>query len=359
MEQRARRAPSYNKTGWLPLDKRSRAVARLGLRFAQSSRLAVFGSTVAFLRPARDGAGKTNAHAARLVSWSMWALSTTLTALSLFLLALNLSHPNVHVFDFWAVNTMMAVGCSAVGAVIASRCPENPIGWIFCAIGLLSGVRHLSAQYATYALLAAPDSLPGGEALAWIASWTWVLYLGLYVFLGLLFPNGRLPTRRWRWVAWLSTAVVALGAISVAFWPGPVYGLGPIHNPLGIEPLGITDANSVVRLVLTLVYALGFAMAISLFVRLRRARGVERQQLKWFVYAVAIALSGAIPEYVIFPLINVSVSWVSWVAFILVIAGLVGMPIAIGIAILKYRLYDIDVIINRTLVYGTLSAIAA
>src|SRR3712207_5059908 len=98
----------------------------------------------------------------------MLGLSMALTALSLLLLALTLSHPNVHTFDYWAETTAITVGCSVIGAVIASCSPENPIGWIFCAIGLLSGARHLSAQYAIYTLLAAPGSLPGGEVLAWI-----------------------------------------------------------------------------------------------------------------------------------------------------------------------------------------------
>jgi signal transduction histidine kinase len=278
-----------------------------------------------------------------------------LTALSLLLLASNLAHPGVYIFDSWIEYTVSVVALSTVGVVIASRCPENPIGWIFCMIGLLGGLRHLSAQYASYALLAAPGSLPGGEAAAWLTSWLWVCYLGLYVFLGLLFPHGRLPTSRWRWVSWPSAGVVLTGAVLVAFSPGSVHGLGPIQNPLGIDLLGIFP-NGIARPVLTLLYTLGLFMAISLFVRLRHARGIKRQQLKWFTCAVSIALSGAIPQYVIFPVTNVPASWVSWLDLTLLVSGLVGIPVAVGIAILKYRLYDIDVIINRTLVYGALSA---
>jgi two-component system NarL family sensor kinase len=361
--QRSERAPHPSKFS-RPLTRlQTRVNSRLGLRLTGSSGSPAVGPTIAFLeqvgtrlQPALHPTRKIDARVAAPFAWSIWGLSMALTAVSLFLLALNLYHPDIHVFDFWVINTVMTVGCSAVGAVIASRCPENLIGWIFCAIGLASAVRHFGAQYAIYALLAAPSSLPAGEALAWIASWLWVLYLGLYVVLGLLFPNGRLPTRRWWWVAWLNATVVLAGAISVAFAPGPVYGLGPIQNPLGFELFGTVDAVSMVKLILMLVYALGLAMAISLFVRLRRTRGVERQQLKWFVYAVAIALSGAIPEFVVFPAINLSVPWASWVDLALVVVGIGGIPIAVGIAILKYRLYDIDAIINRTLVYGALSA---
>lgn len=301
----------------------------------------------------RRGAGGLSPRTATRLAWSACGLSITLTALSLLLLTLNLSYPGIRVFDAWSEYAVSATTFSVVGAIIASRCPTIPIGWIFCGIGIIGGVRHLSAQYATYTLLALPGSLPAGEALAWAASWLWVFYLGLFVFLGLLFPDGRLPSGRWRWVAWASAAVVLMGATSVAFSPGPVHSLDPkIQNPLGM-----VGAYSTVRAVLTLLYVLGLAMAISLFVRLRHAKGVERQQLKWFAYTVAVAISGAIPKFVVFPVTGVPAAWVSWVSSVLTMVGLVGIPIAIGIAIFKYRLYDIDLIINRTLVYVALSAI--
>jgi len=140
-----------------------------------------------------------NHRRAAWIAWSLWALSLALTALSLLLLVLNLSHPDVPVYSFWAENVLMAVGFSTVGAVVVPRLPpENPIGWLFCAIGFIWAVLHFSGEYAIYTLLAAPGSLPGGEVAGWIYSWPWVLALGLIVFLGLLFPNGRLPSDRWR-----------------------------------------------------------------------------------------------------------------------------------------------------------------
>ncbi|MDQ3637789.1 MAG: histidine kinase, partial [Actinomycetota bacterium] len=363
MRESTERAPSQDGTERLLADAQNCGEPPLKPRFAESLGSTVFEFAVASFRkaknrvhPASYRAGKTNVGATVWLARTTWGLSTTLTALSLLFLALSLSHPGVYIFDSWIEYTVSVVALSTVGLVIASRCPENPIGWIFCTIGLLGGMRHLGAQYASYALLAAPGSLPGGEVAAWFTSWLWVFYLGLYVFLGLLFPYGWLPTSRWRWVSWLSGSIILTGAILVAFSPGSVHGLGPIQNPLGMDLLGIAGPNRVVRPVLILLYTLGLFMAISLFVRLRRARGVERQQLKWFTYAVTIALSGAIPEYVIFPVTSVPASWVSWVDLTLLVSGLVGIPIAMGIAILKYRLYDIDLIINRTLVYGALSA---
>ena len=166
----------------------------------------------------RRKAGKVNARTAAWLAWSTWGLSLALTAFSLLLLALNLSHPNLHIFDYWAEYTVAAVVGSTVGAVIASPRPENPIGWIFCTgAGLAAGVHHFGAEYAVYALLAGPDSLTGGESLAWITSWNWTLSIGLFVFLCLLFPDGRLPSSRLRWVAWLNVYVVLMGAVSIAF----------------------------------------------------------------------------------------------------------------------------------------------
>jgi hypothetical protein len=154
-----------------------------------------------------------SARAAAWLAWIMWALSIALTVLSLWLLILNLSHPNVPIYLYWAEGTLLAAGYSTVGAVVASRRPENPIGWVLCSIGLSWGAYHFSTEYATYALLAAPGSLPAAKAAAWIYSWLWVPGLGLIVFLALLFPSGRLPSPRWRPFAWLSVLLVAAGTI--------------------------------------------------------------------------------------------------------------------------------------------------
>ena len=131
------------------------------------------------------------------LAWYMCALSLALTSLSLLLLVLNLFHAGVSIYYYWLETTLVAVGYSTVGAVISPRCPpNNPIGWLFCAIGLIFAATHFSSEYASYALLAQPGSLLGGEAAAWMWSWLWVPGLGLVVFLGLLFPNGRLPSAR-------------------------------------------------------------------------------------------------------------------------------------------------------------------
>jgi hypothetical protein len=287
------------------------------------------------------------------LAWSLWALSLALTALSLLLLALmSLSHPDVHIFDHWLDSTLAAIAFSTVGAVIAPRTrSDNPIGWLFCVGGLLFAVTHFSAEYAIYTLLAAPGSLlPGGEAAAWLTSWLWVPQLGSVLLVILLFPNGRLPSRGWRWFAWLSVLLVLVGALLSAFAPGPTIALGPINNPLAVESLPNDAYKSVERVMNALI----FVAVISLIIRLRGARELERQQIKWFVYATVLMISGGILTYPVSEAIG-SV-WLKWISFVPFIVGVMFIPISMGIAIMRYRLYDIDVVINRTLVYGTLTA---
>src|SRR5215218_2540751 len=295
---------------------------------------------------------------ARAVSWLAWsvcALSLALTALSLLLLALNLSHPNSHIFGAWLDGTLSALSYAPVGALIASRHPANPVGWLLCLYGLVISLSGFSAQYATYALLARPDSLPGGEVMAWITSWILPIINGLTVFYILLFPTGRLPGRRWRWLAWLSVAFVVVGVILAAFSPGALLGmLGPIRNPLGVE--GFTNVYKAV--LFTMAPLLTLAAALAVFLRLRRAMGVERQQIKWFTYAAVATVSATILAYIIPGVIDTP-TWFERLGYALNIVTIPAIPVAIGIAILRYRLYDIDLIINRTLVYGLLTATLA
>src|SRR5215210_7127690 len=161
-----------------------------------------------------------SARTATWLAWSLCALSLVLTALSLLLLALNLSHPNTHIYDPWLDNTLTAISYAPVGALIASRHPENLVGWLLCLYGFVISISHFAAQYATYALLAQPDSLPAGEAMAWITSWILPIVNGLTVFYILLFPTGWLPSRRWRWLGWITAAFVVVGVILAAFSPG-------------------------------------------------------------------------------------------------------------------------------------------
>jgi hypothetical protein len=296
------------------------------------------------------GIGGITARAASRLAWLLWALSVALTTLSLVLLVLIRSHPGTHVFDWWLGNSTIVIDVT-VGAIVASRRPENPVGWLLCLSGIAVSTSSFTSEYAIYALLAEPNSLPAGEAMAWIAAWMLPIMSGLQVAYLMLFPTGRLPSRRWRWLAWLTVAYILVGVITAAFSPGAYLGaLGPIRNPLGIE--GFTQFYKAV--VYTMSPVLFAAAAISLFIRLRRAVGVERQQLKWLAYA-----AGVFAVAIVLIIISIAIDtprWYEWVANAIFIALTPGVPVSIGIAILRYRLYDIDLLINRTLVYGLLTA---
>ena len=300
---------------------------------------------------AREKGGRIGGMSTRAtlwLAWSMWVLSLALTVLGLWLLILGLSHPNVLVYPYWPEGTLLAVGYSTVGAVVASRRPTNPIGWVLCAIGLSWGADLFNSGYAIYALLAVPGSLPAGEAAAWIASWIWIPGLGLIMSLALLFPTGRLPSARWRPFAWLSVLLVATGTILAAFSPGPSIGLS-VRNPLGIEGL-----PNVYEQLQALMFTLLFVASASLLVRLHHARGVERQQIKWVAYAGALASGASLSTYTVLEAMDLR--WIELVGKVPALVGILGVPTAVGIAILRYRLYEIDLLINRTLVYGTLTA---
>jgi hypothetical protein len=253
-----------------------------------------------------------------------------------------------------------------VGAVIVAHQPRNRIGWLCCTVGLLVGPAFFAQDYAWYALVHRPGSLPGGLAMAWLSQWPLLVAFALMVtFLLLLFPDGRLVSPRWRIVAWAAAAVLAGLWIGIAFAPGPLGagGLETVSNPLGIQWPGppprllAAIVAKAFELLIHLSALLILLSAASMVVRFRRARGVERQQLKWFTYAplaaVLVWLVSSIPALM-------SEAPTVVVLLRVYVAGAiisVGIPLAIGIAVLRYRLYDIDRLINRTLVYGWLTAI--
>jgi len=278
-----------------------------------------------------------------------------LATIDLVLVALNSSHSDVRIPEPWLAHAVSAVAFSTVGAVVGSLRPENPIGWLFCAIGVFAAIVLLSSEYAAYALLAQPNSLPWGLAMVWIRAWVWVPYVGFFVLLFLVFPEGWPPTPALRWFTSLVLFVIAYGTLLAAFSPGPLWAIGgAVDNPLGMEALRGLGTNSAVGPVESVLYVLGIVAAASQFARMRRARGVERQQIKWFTYATVVLVSGGVLDFTVSE--ATGVQWLGEIGFALTMVGVVGLPIAIAIAVLRYRLYNIDRIINRTLVYGSLTA---
>ncbi len=300
---------------------------------------------------------------AQILAWSLAALSLAMAVagLSLTILARVQGHGEtwlgVHLF----FGPTTAIAYALVGALVAARQPRNAIGWIFCAVGVSAALILLTSGYQDVDALA-EASLPGSDIARWFSLWDWMPATFLPVtFLLLLFPDGRLPSPRWRIVAWATGLALAVFIVTTALHPRPPTETIPPHNPFGIPgAVGILDLLSTSMVVLL---PLGiFGSMAALVVRFRRSRGVEREQVKWLAYGGVSAILGL--AVVILGLFVMSARTVSQiddlVAEELMISGvwiaLAVIVIAAGIAILRHRLYDINLIINRTLVYGTLSA---
>jgi hypothetical protein len=293
----------------------------------------------------------------RAAAWVAW--SSVGAAVALAALGLLLEHANGRSWFLEHLSFMLPfVAFATVGALVASRRPENPIGWILCAVGLSNLLWAFASKYAIYALITREGSLPGAEVTAWLGM-GWIATLGwglMATFLPLLFPTGKLVSPRWRPVAWLTAIVLALAIVAQAIAPGPMTEEIPaITNPIGIESAAVI-IPVVESVGMTLLMAAVLASVASLVVRFRRSSGDERQQLKWFAYSAALLaisiLLGLMSDFM--PVLEFGPYGSALQAF-----GVSSIPIAVAIAILRYRLYEIDLLINRTLVYGSLTATLA
>ena len=310
-----------------------------------------------------QGRGDGGARVAFLLAWSVAGLCAAMFVASVPLLVLARS---AHVPSSWEAN--LTVGnllggalfliFPLVGALIASRRPRNAIGWILLADGLLWTFLGITDYYGLYGVVR-PGSVPFPVMVAGINNFMWVPAVGLlgtYVFL--LFPDGRLPSRRWRPLAWLSGVVIVVLCIGVGLTPGPLQNLGGIRNPFGLESNPWVETAGYFLPLLPLCM---LASVFSLVMRYRRTRGEVRQQIKWI--ALAASFVGLLYlTAMVFALVFPSGAWFQagsplWLDLLgyAALTSFTLVPVAIGFAVLRYRLYEIDIIINRTLVYGSLT----
>jgi hypothetical protein len=313
----------------------------------------------------------------RAYSWLAWALAGLSGALFvagaiLTILSLYVRAPAAQPSSDWGSGSAIGdllilapfLAFTIVGALIASRRPENPIGWICLVAGLFWTLIVLDGQYTAYAL-ATTGVVPFPAAVAALNQWLWVPPVGLLsIYLILLFPDGKLPSRRWRPLAWFSGAVLIMVSLAIALAPGPLPDLGGVRNPFGLEGHPwIADASNVIPVLMPLC---AVASALGLVLRYRRSGSEEREQIKWIAFAGSfvglMSLITVFSALIFAPLfLGASGTQPLWLGVLqdVELLSFAGIPVAVGIAVLRYRLYNIDLLINRALVYASLTATLA
>ncbi len=299
------------------------------------------------------GVGGTRSRAASWLAWALMALSVALLLGGMALSRAASSTVSDRPFggeteDSSVVADLVTIlPFSVVGAIIASRHPRNTIGWLFCSVGVTIGLNSFAGAYAEFWLASGFGINSLGETAAWFSSWMWILLV--YVptsFLLLLFPDGRLPSPRWRPVAWGVALGTAGGVVGYALRAGPLVDFPQIANPYGVDGpvVGMVGVAGSIVAAGSMV-----ASAVSLIVRLRRAGSEQRQQIKWLAYGGAVVVGGVCVG-------GLAIPWNVPVSILIMSVSLLGLPVFTGIAIVRHRLYDIDLLINRTLVYASLTA---
>ena len=290
------------------------------------------------------------------LAWSLAGLTFLLMVGTVLLVWLGHSSPLRAAGEYSLAYQVVAVLGNAlapiIGALIAVRQSRSPYGWIWLVSGFALSFGQFVAAYAFHGLLIAPGTLPLVELALSLAGPAWFLYLSTGPFVLLLFPTGHLPSRKWRVVAWAVVGALLSGLALGWALPGQSGFVPDVENPYGAQGIAGAVVEGVVIISVLLISIAILAGVLSLLLRFRRATGVERQQLKWFTYgAVLLGLVFISDDFYTFPGVWESVK--EAIAFNML------PPLTIGIAILRYRLYDIDLLIRRTLVYAVLTGLLA
>jgi signal transduction histidine kinase len=290
------------------------------------------------------------------VPGALWAVAMLLLAGTITFSALNGSFST----DTWFIPLAitMILGYSTVGALLASRNPRNPIGWLLMSIGVAFLLGGFTEEYATYTYVTSPGSLPAGLPVAWVTNWIYAAMFAVLPFLGLLFPTGRVPGPRWRFLVPVTIAFGAVAVIGTILSPGPMPDAPiPLENPTGVEAFGVAPLVAVVVIAWFGLIAAQIASILAVVVRYRRSVGEERQQIRWLAY-VALMIAAVLLVAAAGALVLGDAFVNSIPGQLFLIAGFtlvgIGVPVAMGVAILKYRLYDLDVVIKKTVVFAIL-----
>ena len=296
------------------------------------------------------------------LAWSLFYGSMVATVVGVFLSLIAVRTSDIDAFTVGVgdlVLLLVSVMFAVVGVQIASKRPENSVGWLLLGIGVANGLSYLGGGYAEWAIFAGSGA-PAGDIVATLLGWTWIPAVALpATFLLLLFPDGRLPSPRWRWFAWTLAIGMIAASIGITFTAGPIDGYPGVENPIAVPALEVFSAG----LFVIPIGVIG-AMA-SLIVRFRRARADERQQIRW-VAAAAAVMGVTYTAALLATWISAS-DWEAgsdtpgWIQALQTgsLASLALIPVAMGVAILRYHLYDLGLVIRKTLVFAVMVAVIA
>lgn len=288
----------------------------------------------------------------RALALTAGAVSIALAGISFWLITMT---PGLDILAGWGFagyDGVFATVYATVGLLITTRRPRNVIGWLFLTSALLSGIQTVTASYSGYALTLGRT---GGSEALWITGWIWIPAVAVIILTLLLFPDGRLPSPAWRWSVY---GLVPVTVLVTLLWAIATPDNAATPDPFAIDPLGLSPDHPLrviagpSLLLLTMWLLVG---AASLVVRMRHAGSVVRQQVKWIAFGAAVvglSLASSVIATIMVPSPEIAkATQIASVVAVLLI------PIAAAVAILRHRLYDIDVLINRTLVYAVVSAI--
>ena len=285
------------------------------------------------------------------LAWNLFGLTVLLTLFTTVTSGLLIVHQSGEIM-FVAGFALVQLSMASIGAFVASRLPRHRIGWLLLLIGLGLTIRQSFGAYAEIGNLTDRGPWPGDDVAAWLGDWPFIpIVAGGVVFLLHWFPDGRFMSRRWSVVGGGSAVIILLLSASEALRPGHLNSIETVQNPFAASGW-LAQARDIVESITDTLALVAFALAVAaMVVRVRRSSGVEREQIKWILTdlaLVALFLAGStFPD-----------PW-SWISLLLALGSLAAMPVAAGVAIMRFRLYDIDVVINRALVYAALTAMLA